>query len=122
MIVNQHSCGKIDAIFEDIVQMGADMWNPCQPCNDLAGMKRRFSGRIAFCGGIDSQFVLDNPRATAADVRAEVRMRIDTLAGGGGYIAEPSHVVPYRQEIMDAMKDEILTYGREFYARKGATR
>jgi len=121
IIINQHTCGKIDAIFEDIVQMGADMWNPCQPCNDLSGMKRRFGGRIAFCGGIDSQFVLDRPGVTPEEVRAEVRKRIDNLAAGGGYIAEPSHAVPYRQEIINAMKDEILTYGREFYARKGMT-
>ena len=95
--------------------MGADVWNPCQPCNDLASLKKQFAGRIAFCGGIDSQFVLDKPGVTTQEVRAEVRRRIDELANGGGYIAAPSHGVPYEQELIDAMNDEIEIYGRSVY-------
>ena len=115
IIINQHSCGKIEEIFGDMVAMGADMWNPCQPCNDLAALKRSHSGKIAFCGGIDSQFVLAKPGVTTDEVRAEVRLRIDEMASGGGYIAGPSHGVPYRQELIDAMNDEIGTYGRSVY-------
>jgi uroporphyrinogen decarboxylase len=92
--------------------MGADIWNPCQPCNDLADLKRRFGGRIAFGGGIDSQFVLNRPGVTTTEVRAEVRRRIDELPAGGGYIAAPSHNVPVDPAIVAAMQDEIATYGR----------
>lgn len=115
IIINQHSCGKIDDIFPDLVAMGADIWNPCQPCNDLASFKKRFAGKIAFCGGIDSQFVLDKPNVTTGEVRAEVRKRIDELAAGGGYIAGPSHGVPYKKELIDAMNDEIAVYGKAVY-------
>lgn len=117
IIINQHSCGKIDAVMADIVAMGANVWNPCQPCNNLAALKQRFGGQITFCGGIDSQFILDKPGVTTGDVRAEVRKRIDELAGGGGYIAAPSHGVPYDQALIDAMNDEILTYGKRVYAQ-----
>jgi uroporphyrinogen-III decarboxylase len=116
ILINQHSCGKIEAIFPDLVEMGADMWNPCQPCNDLADLKRRFGDHIAFCGGIDSQFVLARPGVTAQEVRREVRRRIDELASGGGYIAAPSHSVPYSPEILAAMSDEIAVYGRKVYS------
>jgi len=116
IIINQHSCGWIEGVFQDMVEMGADVWNPCQPCNDLAALKREYHGRIAFWGGIDSQFVLDRPGVTPAEVRAEVRRRIDELAADGGYIAGPSHGVPYDQELIDAMNDEIATYGRAFFA------
>ena len=115
IIVNQHSCGKIESVFADMVEMGVDIWNPCQPCNDLAALKKACAGRICFCGGIDSQFVLDKPGVTPAEVRAEVRKRIDQMAAGGGYIAAPSHGVPYRQELIDAMNDEIAVYGKAFY-------
>ncbi len=115
ILINQHSCGKIEAVFGDMVEMGADTWNPCQPCNDLAALKQEFGGRIAFCGGIDSQFVLDRPGVTTDEVRAEVRRRIDEMAGGGGYVAAPSHGVPYDPEIVEAMVDEIATYGRQLY-------
>ncbi len=115
ILVNQHSCGRIASVFADMVEMGADIWNPCQPCNDLAALKKQYGGRICFCGGIDSQFVLDKPGVTPAEIRAEVRRRIDQLAGGGGYIAAPSHTVPYKQELVDAMNDEIADYGKAFY-------
>lgn len=115
ILVNQHSCGKIETIFGDIVGMGADMWNPCQPCNDLAALKRKYGERIAFFGGLDSQFVLDRPGTTPDDIRHEVRRRIDELASGGGYIAAPSHEVPYDPELLQAMKDEIEVYGRACY-------
>ena len=115
ILVNQHSCGRIESVFEDLVDMGADMWNPCQPCNDLARLKRVYGDRIAFCGGLDSQFVLGRPGVTADEVRAEVRTRIDEMAAGGGYIAAPSHSVPYDPEILAAMNDEIDRYGRDCY-------
>ena len=116
ILVNQHSCGKIGSILGDMVEMGADIWNPCQPCNDLGALKRQYGGRIVFCGGIDSQFVLNRPGATPDEVRAEVRRRIDEMAGGGGYIAAPSHSVPYDPALIEAMNDEIEKYGRRAYA------
>jgi uroporphyrinogen decarboxylase len=115
MIANQHSCGRIEEVFADMVEIGADMWNPCQPCNDLAMLKTTYGHRMTFMGGIDSQFVLDRPGITPDGVRAEVRKRIDEMAAGGGYIAGPSHGVPYDQDLIDAMNDEIARYGR--YAR-----
>jgi uroporphyrinogen decarboxylase len=74
-------------------------------------MKKKHNGRIAFCGGIDSQYVLGKPGASVDEVRAEVRKRIDEMGYGGGYIAAPSHSVPYNQELVDAMNDEIAVYG-----------
>ncbi len=118
VMIDQHSCGKVDEVVGDMVEMGATMWNPCQPCNDLAGLKKKYGGRIAFSGGIDSQFVLARPGVTPDEVRAHVRLRIDQMAAGGGYVATPSHGVPYDKAIFDAMNDEIRTYGRAYYARK----
>jgi uroporphyrinogen decarboxylase len=117
IVVNQHSCGRIESIVGDMVEIGAEMWNPCQPCNDLAALKLEYGKRLTFCGGIDSQFVLGRPDVTAKEVRAEVRKRIDDLAGGGGYIAAPSHSVPYDPDILHAMHDEIATYGRQVYRK-----
>ncbi|RLD10462.1 MAG: hypothetical protein DRI44_06040 [Chlamydiae bacterium] len=112
IIINQHSCGKIEDVFTDIVEMGAQIYNPAQPCNDLAKLKNKFAGKITFCGGIDSQFVLAKPNVTEEEIRIEVRKRIDELAEGGGYIAAPSHDVPYNKNLLDAMNDEIRTYGK----------
>ena len=115
IIINQHSCGKIEEIFGDMVEMGANIYNPCQPCNDLKKLKQEFGNQITFEGGIDSQFVLAKSGVTEDEVRMEVRKRIDDLAGNGGYIAAPSHDVPYGKSILEAMIDEISVYGSQKY-------
>ena len=115
IIINQHSCGRIEEILADLIEMGVDMWNPCQPCNDLARLKRAYGGKITFFGGIDSQFVLARPGVTVDEVRAEVRRRIDEMAAGGGYIAAPSQGLPYDSTVVAAMNDEINRYGYHYY-------
>ncbi len=116
LIINQHSCGKIEAIFSDLVEMGADIWNGCQPCNDLAYLKKTYGDKMCFLGGIDSQ-LLGRPGVTADEIRVEVRKRIDEMAPGGGYIAGPSQLTVYNKEIMAVMMDEINTYGKDFYKK-----
>lgn len=122
IILCQHSCGKIESIFGEMVDMGLDLLNPCQPCNDLANMKKVYGDRVSFFGGLDSQFVLDKKGVTTEEVRIEVRKRIDEMAAGGGYIAAPSHSVPYEKDVIDAMNDEISKYGRNFYGCKKSSK
>jgi uroporphyrinogen-III decarboxylase len=117
VIINQHSCGKIEDVFSDMCEMGADIWNPCQPCNDLKTLKARYGGRICFCGGIDSQFVLSNLQKTPLDVENEVIKRIDEMASCGGYIANPSHSVPYSKDKLLAMEETIRKHGKEVYSK-----
>ncbi len=118
IIVNQHSCGKVDALIPDMVDMGADIWNPCQPVNDLEAIKRQYGDRLTLWGGIDSQFVLGRPGVTAQEVDDEVKRRIEGLASGGGYIASPSHSVPYPEYVQSAMEGALIRYGREAYPRE----
>ena len=115
IIMNQHSCGKIESIIGDMVEMGADLWNPCQPCNDLKAIKQRHGDNLVLIGGIDSQFVLGKPGVTAEEVDQEVKRRIYDLAPGGGYIASPSHSVPYLDHVRKAMEGAIARYGRDVY-------
>jgi hypothetical protein len=115
IVVNQHSCGKIEELIPDMVEMGADMWNPCQPCNDLRAIKERFGDRLVLHGGIDSQFVLGRPGVTACEVDEEVKRRIRDLAPGGGYVAAPSHSVPYAEHVRNAMEEAVTRYGLEVY-------
>lgn len=112
ILINQHSCGKIDTIVGDIVEMGAVMLNPCQPCNNLPALKRVYGDKLCFIGGIDSQFVLNRPGVTPEEVETEVKRRMDEMASGGGYIAMPSHSVPYSPVILQAMNDAIARYGK----------
>jgi len=115
-MINQHSCGKIENVIGDICDMGADIWNPCQPCDDLKRLKERFGSRICFYGGVDSQFILDNDEKTPQDVKDEVIKRIDELTSpDGGYILAPSHGVPYEKDKLLAMKETAFEYGRKIF-------
>jgi uroporphyrinogen decarboxylase len=90
--VCMHSDGQIDAIFEDLIEIGLDMYNPLQPeIRDVAAVKRLYGDRLSFHGGIGIQDLL--PHGTPEQVRAEVRRLIDVLGAGGGYILGPSHAI-----------------------------
>jgi hypothetical protein len=120
ILVNQHSCGRIEALIPDIVAMGADMWNPCQPCNDLSAIKKQWGKRLVLWGGIDSQFVLGRPGVTAEEVEREVKRRIFDLGPGGGYIAAPSHSVPYPEHVQRSMREAVATHGAALYRSEAA--
>lgn len=86
-----HSCGAIQDMLEDLIDIGVDIINPVQV--DSAGMnietlKNRFGSRITFQGGIDvhAPFL-----GTTADVEQVVKSTIDVMARNGGYLLGPSH-------------------------------
>lgn len=86
-----HSCGKVDSLFDDLVEIGLDCFNPFQPeVMDVARLMKQYHGRLAFFGGLSTQRTL--PYGSPADVRAEVRRLID-LGRDGGYIFAPAHSV-----------------------------
>ena len=120
VFIDQHSCGFIEPIMGDLCELGADMWNPCQPCNDLVKLKAMHGAQITFYGGIDSQFVLADPSKTPQDVEQEVKRCIETLAPGGGYIAAPSHSVPYDIKKLEAMERAVAKYGQAIYRSGGS--
>jgi hypothetical protein len=64
---------------------------------------------------LDRPSVIERCAAAGSDAFG-VRWSYEALAGGG-YIAAPSHTVPYDPALLAAMNDEIATYGRRCYAR-----
>jgi uroporphyrinogen decarboxylase len=88
-----HSCGRVDELLPDLIEIGVDVFNPFQPeVMDVAAMKRRYGTRITFFGGISTQKTL--PYATPAQVREEVRRLLDVVGHDGGCIAAPAHDIP----------------------------
>jgi uroporphyrinogen decarboxylase len=90
--VYMHSDGQIDAIFEDFVEIGLDIYNPFQPeIRDVFEVKREYGDRLSFHGGIGIQELL--PHGTPQQVEAEVRRLIREIGADGGYILGPAHAV-----------------------------
>jgi uroporphyrinogen decarboxylase len=87
-----HSCGCVTQIFDDLVEIGLNCFNPFQPeVMDVFALKRKYHGRLAFHGGMSIQKVL--PFAAPDDVRRETRRLLDA-GREGGYIFSPAHAVP----------------------------
>ena len=86
-----HSCGDVDELFDDLVEIGLTCFNPFQPeVMDVWGLIPRYRGRLSFHGGVSTQRTL--PHGTPEDVRDEVRRLID-IGADGGYILAPAHSI-----------------------------
>jgi uroporphyrinogen decarboxylase len=86
-----HSCGDVDELFEDLIGIGLNCFNPFQPeVMDVYALVPQYRGRLAFHGGMSTQRTL--PYGTVEDVRRETQRLID-LGRQGGYIYAPAHAV-----------------------------
>ena len=91
--VAQHSCGDIQELFPDLIDMGLDVYQTFQPeIYDMRAVKREFGRDLSFWGGISTQRLL--PYATPSEVRRVTRETIAVMGENGGYIAAPTHAVP----------------------------
>jgi uroporphyrinogen decarboxylase len=92
LIAMLHSCGRIEDIIPDLIEVGLDVLHPLQPeANDVARCQREFGRDITFWGALGSQSTI--PLGTVADVRREVRDRL-RLFHDGGYVLAPAGAAP----------------------------
>lgn len=105
-----HSCGKVDEIFPDLIEIGLDVFNPFQPeVMDVFEIKRRYGDRLCFYGGISTQRTL--PYATPEETCDEVKRLVREIGRNGGYIAAPAHAIPgdAKPENVEAMLEALTT-------------
>jgi uroporphyrinogen decarboxylase len=86
-----HSCGDVDELFDDLIAIGVNCFNPFQPeVMDLPTLIRRYRGRLAFHGGLSTQRTL--PYGSVEEVRTETSQLLE-LGSEGSYIFAPAHDV-----------------------------
>jgi uroporphyrinogen decarboxylase len=86
-----HSCGDVDELFDDLVEIGVNCFNPFQPeVMDVIQLLKQYKGKLSFFGGLSIQKTL--PFGTVDDVINESQL---LLGAGrkGGYIFSTSHAV-----------------------------
>jgi uroporphyrinogen decarboxylase len=89
--VISHCCGSIVDILPDVIEIGLDVLESCQPeARDMNPyeLKRRWGDKIVFWGGLGSESTI--PFGTPAQIRTEVRRLCREMGRGGGYILAPA--------------------------------
>lgn len=107
-----HSDGNPEAIIPELIEIGVTILNPVQPeCIDPVMVKERYGDRLALWGTIGTQTTM--PFGTPAEVRAEVKRRIETVGRDGGLVLGPTHSlepdVPWENIV--ALYDAIDEHG-----------
>lgn len=85
-----HSCGSIVDIIPDLIEAGVDAIHPIQALAagmDPENLKAKFDGKVSFCGGVDTQYLLVN--GSPEEVRQKV-CQLRTIFPTG-LIISPSH-------------------------------
>ena len=90
-LIFSHCCGSVADIIPDLVEIGLDCLESCQP--EARGMnpyelKKKFGDKMAFWGCLGSQTLL--PFGTPETIRAEVAHLRSEMYRGGGFIMAPA--------------------------------
>lgn len=85
-----HSDGAIASLIPELIDLGVDVIHPLEPlpATDLVAIKKQYGDKITFLGGIDISHAL---QGSEEDVIREVKLRLQQLASGGGYILAPAN-------------------------------
>lgn len=116
-----HMCGKCESFIDDFVEMGIDIWEPAQPLNDLAAIKKKYGNRLVLNGAWFTAGPGGVPGAPEHIGRREARECIDRYAPGGGYVfwdGDPVGTSEDMKRKIGWLADEARTYGKAFYKEK----
>lgn len=90
--VSIHSCGKVQQLFDEFVEVGVNSFNPFQPeVIDVDWAVKTYKNRLCFWGGVSTQDAL--AFGTPQQVYQETKHLIE-LGRNGGVIVCPSHTIP----------------------------
>lgn len=88
--VFHHSCGNLELILDDLIEIGLDVLIPVQPqAMEIKMLSQRYGNKLSFLGGISTQKTL--PFGSEEDIEKEVGECVKYLGKYGGYIISTSH-------------------------------
>lgn len=91
LMVIYHGCGNATPIYDDMVELGLDGYNPLEVKSglDVVKLKEKYAGKLAFVGNIDVRvFEGGNPE----EIKREVLYKLQAGVAGG-WIFQSDHSV-----------------------------
>lgn len=93
LFISQHSCGDIQEVYPDLIEVGLNMHQTFQPeIFDIHKIKAMYGDKLSFWGGISTQRLL--PFATPEELVKTAKEIMQVVGKGGGFIAAPTHSIP----------------------------
>ena len=118
MIPSIHICGRCEDIVPGLVDEGAELWEICEPVNDLPSLAEQVGDKLAFLGGMSMQSELALKVPTDEELVAETHSCIDKYAPSGNYgfmgmlmFEDPEQFF----RCFMAMNMEAISYGTNYY-------
>lgn len=110
LMVVYHGCGNATKIYEDMIEIGLDAYNPLEAKADLdvVELKKTYGDRISFVGNIDMR-VLESGDPTL--IRKEILYKLQAGAGGG-WVFQSDHSVS--SEVEPESYELVIQTLREF--------
>ena len=91
-IIFLHSCGHIEPIIPDLIEIGLDTLHPIQPeTMDVYKVCEKYQKDVSIWGTVSCQQTM--PFGTPKDVFAEVRERMERLGEKGGFFLSPANIL-----------------------------
>jgi hypothetical protein len=105
-----HGCGNALPVYEDLIEVGVDGYNPLEAKAglDVVELRKQYEGRLAFVGNIDARLLATDDRDA---VRNEVLRKLHA-AEGGGYIVQSDHSIP--DNVAPQTYDYLVRLVREY--------
>ncbi len=121
VFMEQHTCGKCEAIIPDYIEMGVQAWFPAQPSNHLKEIHA--SHKLALDYGMDTQGALRDKDVSEEVLRSETDKAIDELGDGGGLAIMGGALLGSTMEEllgggdrrMQIIQDELEKHGKYSY-------
>lgn len=87
-----HSCGAVDAVYGDFIDMGINAHCGVQTSArnmNIERLAKEYGGKLVIYGGVDAQTTLVS--CTPGQVEEQVRKNINVFRDCGGYVVSNSH-------------------------------
>jgi hypothetical protein len=120
VLINFHNCGRSEDFVGEMIDVGANYWNPCQESNDLVAVQKKYGNKIALTGGWDYKINLTDSEST---VRGYMREYLDkyakngafsSFAMAGDFFGGPEEFAKWGP-INNWLNDELYEYGTAIY-------